>query len=219
MKRFFEKYPVLIDPSLCWDFFWKLGIWSSNFNWGSCASWGSVSDTPVFPSFTTPGLPPVATNRRHCFTPLEAGTFAVDCSLEVGWMGTCHLKNGPFQKERQMSSFTSLFQQRCWVFFGRLCHWPIECNFCWNQQCTSEITCEHFWDWLDDKHGCPVSRTTQRFAEPCSWAYCNGLGQMVEDDKKKTLSECIIQRLTSWPWKNIATDPLIYSHLRCIDTS
>lgn len=69
-------------------------------------------------------------------------------------------------------------------FFGRLSHWPVECSFCWNQQCTSEITCVHFWDWLDDKHGCPVSRTTQRFAEPCSWAYCNRLGQMVEDEKK-----------------------------------
>ena len=204
-RFFFEKYPVLIDPSLCWDFFWK-----------SILVCGVRTSTE---GHALHGVRFLTPNRRQRTRRQKLELLQWIVALRWGGWDVSPEKR-TISKGKANVFLHQPFSAKMLGFFGRLCHW--NAIFVEIKQCTSEITCEHSWDWLDDKHGCPVSRTTQRFAEPCSWAYCNRLGQMVEDgEKKETSNECIIQRLTvqADPEKISPRILWIYSHGKDVDTS
>lgn len=114
MKLFFEKYPVLIDPSLCWDFFWK-----------SILVCGVRTSTE---GHVLHGVRFLTPNRRQRTRRQKLELLQWIVALRWGGWDVSPEKR-TISKGKANVFLHQPFSAKMWVFFGRLSHWPVECNF------------------------------------------------------------------------------------------
>ena len=195
MKLFFEKYPVLIDPSLCWDFFWK-----------SILVCGVRTSTE---GHVLHGVRFLTPNRRQRTRRQKLELLQWIVALRWGGWDVSPEKTDHFKRKGKRLPSPAFFSKDVGIFRQII---PLTCRM----QFFVEINSVHQkspvyifgigWMTSMDVQCQGRRRDLQNHVPELTAIDWDKWWKM--EKKKETLNECIIERLTSWPWKNIATDPL-----------